>query len=480
MNFIKDTATPWLLSLGCLWSGAAFAQVMTTNAYRDTSIAYIEQDPSKYNFAYPICADILTTTTYSPSNDGLYFKASYGHRYLSSRSTKTDNHGGFDYWSTITCDSVNYNSANKIAILCMCDGYISEVLNGPDSVLEQTSKGRSVQVTCDSLPQALGGNIVINYRHLSSLGSLASLADTMPANTVLIHKGDTIGIMGESGYTANVHLHLSAKAIHPLYGNTYIHTARLFDPTLYPNVLAPLHEAKIELLQNWSDRALFRIIWPYNQTINRFEFSNAAFSAVFDKEAAYDKGASIRDEHDCIAGFKVFAYQFNGKQTALTRYNSEKVNMPAVYPASPQRDTNLSLYHYVHIPIVYDSVAFVYDFLVENLPTGYDKDSFVVRLSDVWGNTVEGRLVALTTATALSNSSKILLYPNPASERTNLEFKDTMTKSVRILNLCGKEIYGTTTNATYMFFDLIELPTGIYFVQVVSERKNELLKLIKR
>ena len=211
------------------------SQQMDTTSYRDLTLPYIELNPSYYNFDYPICSDIFNTSTFTPPDDGVYLKAGYGHRYLSSTTNKTDNHGGIDFWSTIVCDGISYDDDNNIEILSMCDGLISQVVDGLDIDLEQTSIGRSVQVTCDSVFQAWGGVIKINYRHLSGLDSLANLADTAATNTIRISKGDIIGTMGESGYTSNVHLHLSTQTSnHPLYSNVFVHTARLFDPTLHP------------------------------------------------------------------------------------------------------------------------------------------------------------------------------------------------------------------------------------------------------
>ncbi len=382
----------------------AYTQPMDTSSYRDLTIPYIELNPTYYNFDYPICSDIFNSSEFSPPNDGVYTKATYGHRYLSSTTNKTDNHGGFDYWSTLVCDGVAYDNDNNIAIISMCDGVISDVISGLDADLEQTATGRSVQVTCDSLFQAFNSSIKINYRHLSALDSLTTIADTAAENTIRISKGDIVGYMGASGFTSNVHLHMSAQTTHPVLNSAYVHTARLFDPTLHPSVLGTLKDVKIELLHDWTDSALFRIIWPYNQTISRFEFINQSFNVVFDKEEAYDTGSAIRDEHDCIPGIKVFAYQFNGKQTAAARYQNEMANMPPIYPASPQRDADPSTYIYPHIPIIHDEVAYVYDFLIENIPPSHVAEDFVVKVSDVWGYTVEGKFEK-----ALELEAKVLL-----------------------------------------------------------------------
>ena len=368
----------------------SWSQQLNTNAYRDTTIPYIELNQSAYNFSYPILADILDSNNFSPPTDGRYLAASFGHRYLSTYQNKTDNHGGFDYWPNHVFNGVTYDVNNLIAINCMCDGYISQVIDGPDSILELTAGGRSVRVTCDSTFQSFGNKIKINDRHLSAVGTLAAMADTAVAGTINISKGDTIGIIGESGTTVNVHLHLSALTLHPIFGNAYVNTARLFDPTESPGVLGPLDNATISLLHDWPDSALFRVIWPFNQTINQFEFINEMDTVIFNKEEAYQTGSALRDRHDCLPNIDVYAYQFNGYLTAKYRYLNEMNNMPAPYPASPNRDTSLALYGYSHLPITHDSVSFVYDFMVKNLSPTHNLGRFKVKVSDVWGYAVEG------------------------------------------------------------------------------------------
>ena len=373
-----------------LCGSSVMSQQMYTHTYRDTTIPYIELNPSAYDFEYPIRANTLDSVNFDPPGDGRYLVATFGHRYLSSTSTKSDNHGGFDYWPDHVYNGITYDVNNLISLNCMCDGYITYVIHGPDSVMETLGTGRSVQVECDSSYQSFGNSIKINYRHLSALGTLALMADTASPGSIQISKGDTIGIIGESGLTSNVHLHMSTLTLHPLWGNAYVHTARLFDPFKSPGILQPLNRADIKLLRHWTDSALFRVIWPFNQTINQFEFINGSDTVVFNKEEAYDTGSANRDNHDCISGVDVYAYQFNGVLTAKTRYLNEMANMPARYPASPQRDTNLLYYGYPHIPIEHDSVSFVYDFMVYDLTPGFEMADFRVKLSDVWGYAVEG------------------------------------------------------------------------------------------
>jgi len=480
MNYVFKTTLFFLFS-----STFAFTQQMNTLSYRDTSLSYIETIPSYYNFIYPIQANIIDSIHFSPPNDGVYLKSSFGHRYLSGTIDKTDNHGGFDYWPNHISNGVTYNDTNKISIVCMCDGYISQVIHGTDSAMELLSTGRSVRVTCDSSFQTLGDKIKINYRHLSSLGLLATIADTAAFGSIYISKGDTIGVIGESGITSNVHLHLSAQTLHPIYGNTFINTARLFDPSLSPGILEPLDNARIELLHNWLDSALFRVIWPYNQTINQFQFINGADTVVFNKEDAYQTGATIRDNHDCLPRINVYAYQFNGKQTAKARYLSEMNNIPARYPASANRDTNLVLYGYSHIPITHDSISFVYDFIIKNLSQSHQAGDFVIKLSDVWGYTVEGNFNTIGTGTEpitnCDRSDLIVIYPNPTKGNIIVDLGVVHSSvDINITNSTGQLVQTRAfINSQYIKFE-IEGVSGLYFVQITTtENKKVNFKILK-
>lgn len=455
-----------------------FGQKMSTSTYRDLSIPYIELDTGRYDFAHPLYSDMLSSSSFYPPKNGLYIIASYGHRYLSSRTLKSDNHGGWDFWSTLDYNGTSYSSNSPAPIICMCDGIISQVIHGTDSAMELLGTGRSVQVQCDSSSQVFGDSILINYRHLSLLGNKAFQAFNT-TSSVSIQKGDTIGTMGASGHTSNVHLHLSTQAIHPIYGSTFVNTARLFSPHKHPSVLEPLSEAQLKLLHDWPDSALFRIILPYNQTINRIEVENKAFNAVFDFEEAYSTGSAQRDHYNCIPGFRLFAYQFNGKRTAKYRYDLEKSKMPAEYPASPQRDTNLAIYKYMHIPIVYDSVAFVYDIVVHNLPAGHDSSDFVIKMSDVWGYTVEGSWNTIGMKT-IDIASKLKLYPNPTADLLHMEFQHMEGPiQIQFFNTSGQTLKSRITTKLNEKFKLSTLPSGIYFVKITASNHHEVLKVIK-
>lgn len=456
-----------------------FSQNLNTTTYVDTSLPYTELNPAFYDFSYPINSDLLHLDSFHPPDDGVYLKADHGHRYLQNTQSKTDNHGGFDYWSNHTYQGVVYDDSNKTPIICMCDGMISQVVNGPEEELELTAGGRSVQVVCNQQSQAFGSSIKINYRHLSSLGALPTLAEDLAPGTIAINKGDVIGFMGESGATTNIHLHLSAQVDHPLNGNSFVSTSRLFNPNAAPQVLKTLENVTIKYLHSWQDKALFRISWPFNETINRFEFTNGSYIVVFNKEEAYDTGAAIRDNHNCIPNVQVFAYPFNGKQTAANLFENQKATMPAIYPASPQRDEDLATYLYPHFPIAENSVSNVYDFVIENIPQSAATEDFVIRLSDVWGHTVEGSFEEALGSDD-HQSAAVEIYPNPTTNLITIKTGsfDRLVK-ISLFNINGKHLKTITTFESAEILNLTDFPSGLYLLQVEKSGATKSFKVIK-
>jgi hypothetical protein len=463
-----------------------FGQVMETISYRDTTIDKVELNLSYYNFDYPICNQILDSPTFNPPLDGVYLKSTYGHRYISTLNnpnSKSDNHGGFDFWDNHTCDDIQYNESNPIDIICMCDGTI-DALSGNDSTqLEATPEGRYVRVRCDKLSQSYQDTLFIYYRHLSSFGpkALEAFNTNLP---VQISKGEIIGKMGSSGTTSNHHLHLSVET-KDSSNTVFIHTARLFNPTATPQVLGVLDNVRIELLQDWTDSALFRVAWPFNQSINQFQFLNEDYSIIFNKEIAYETGSMIRDNYNCIENIDVFAYQFNGKQTAFERYQIEKDFMPPIYPASLQRDSLLETYHFTHFPldsITLNKVSYVYDFMIKGLPITHLIDSFKVKLSDVWGYTVVGSFVQEASIENMNTShslNQIQLYPNPIHDELTISILKESEAKIFIINTLGQIIYSNNFQSKTNTISTKNFPPGVYFLHIQHQGEQIILKCTK-
>lgn len=438
----------------------AFAQQMSTTSYFNAGTPRLEPIPGHYNFIFPVPSDAFLTVPFTPPTDGRYFSQNYGPRYIGNY----DNHQGIDIHGTQIISGLQYTNP---PILCMCDGVISYVTNNT-----APTSGRTVRVTCDSSSLVYDSPINIHYRHLDSLYPTAYNALGQTPGTVSVAKGDTLGLTGNTG--ANwTHLHFDYSSYSEAWSTSptnrrYMNPNRLLDPFLYPQVLSILDDAQVELLHDWSDSALFRVYWPHNQTINRFAFQNDAFEVVFDVEKVRASYSIYEPSIWAQDSLKLFPYRYNGRYSALYYWNT--VDYPAIFPASPDRDTNLTLYGYPHIPIDADSVVHVYDFVVYNVPSNHDANDWRVTLSDVWGYTVEAGFYFLNAEE--NDAAPILqVYPNPVADeiQVKMPFQSAM---LEIIDTRGKCLLHISEYASEHPIPVQHLANGTYHIRVHTADGN--------
>jgi len=151
-------------------------------------------------------------------------------------------------------------------------------------------------------------------------------------------------------------------------------------------------------------------------------------------------------------------------------------NIPPIYPASQQRDANLSIYGYPHISITHDSVAFVYDFVLKDLNPAHDSEDFIVKLSDVWGYTIEGNL----QSSALNAVEEIQMrcFPNPTTGEIKLTFNANGIKHINVIDLSGNILLNETSENNDVSMDLKFLSSGFYIVQVAVGNQTESIKIV--
>ncbi len=88
-----------------------------------------------------------------------------------------------------------------------------------------------------------------------------------------------------------------------------------------------------------------------------------------------------------------------------------------------------------------------------------------------------------SSASVLSDKLEIKIMPNPSVSRTpfvlSVKGKAGQEIEIRVLNMLGRQVYGTkgTVNQTYKFGS--EFISGVYFVQVIQGQKVETIKIIK-
>ena len=122
----------------------------------------------------------------------------------------------------------------------------------------------------------------------------------------------------------------------------------------------------------------------------------------------------------------------------------------------------------------------MYDFLIQNTSPNHNKEDFIIRLSDVWGYTVEGRWASTaTTVTASQHSIKIC--PNPVKDDLNLLFAHNTWRTLRLISTIGQEVWSKKTNQTNLSPNIEQLTAGLYLLIIESEQKlHNVHKIIKQ
>ncbi|HKK40434.1 MAG TPA: T9SS type A sorting domain-containing protein [Cryomorphaceae bacterium] len=87
-----------------------------------------------------------------------------------------------------------------------------------------------------------------------------------------------------------------------------------------------------------------------------------------------------------------------------------------------------------------------------------------------------------TVGEAPKSNSYVSLYPNPATERINIELKKSdefhIIKELKIYSESGQIVKSFETIPTKFFVDVSDLPSGVYEVLVRSNLKTEVHKVI--
>ncbi|WP_159020759.1 T9SS type A sorting domain-containing protein [Algibacter sp. L3A6] len=76
-------------------------------------------------------------------------------------------------------------------------------------------------------------------------------------------------------------------------------------------------------------------------------------------------------------------------------------------------------------------------------------------------------------------TDKIRIYPNPVSEIMNVEYADTETVIMNVIDLTGHIIISTTIQSGITPVDISDLSPGFYIVRISNEDKTYLRKIIK-
>ncbi|MCZ2129963.1 MAG: T9SS type A sorting domain-containing protein [Bacteroidia bacterium] len=86
-----------------------------------------------------------------------------------------------------------------------------------------------------------------------------------------------------------------------------------------------------------------------------------------------------------------------------------------------------------------------------------------------------------TGASPIKSNAAITVYPNPVSDYANIKFDESILghKQIIVRDLSGRIVEQLNTNTNTLSFPLNNYPSGIYFINIVSEQTNTVVKLVK-
>jgi hypothetical protein len=77
--------------------------------------------------------------------------------------------------------------------------------------------------------------------------------------------------------------------------------------------------------------------------------------------------------------------------------------------------------------------------------------------------------------------SRLSLYPNPATDKITVELSGAVKEStVSIVNIEGQQLITHQITQPTTIFDVSNLPSGVYFVQLTNDRMVEVGKFVKQ
>jgi hypothetical protein len=143
---------------------------------------------------------------------------------------------------------------------------------------------------------------------------------------------------------------------------------------------------------------------------------------------------------------------------------------------SNQADTLRLIWGYSHIPLTADSVVNVYDFILHDVPSSHMTNDWIVKLTDVWGYTVEGQLSTTNIQDIINPSNYFNAYPNPSFDYLTLEYGGSFESNIiNIINNQGQLMITKELENSGEIVDISKLSSGIYLVSF----NDIIIKIIK-
>lgn len=78
-----------------------------------------------------------------------------------------------------------------------------------------------------------------------------------------------------------------------------------------------------------------------------------------------------------------------------------------------------------------------------------------------------------------NNKKSFQVFPNPAYERLNFKFREVSSRTIILTNILGKEVKRIKTENKTLKLEVKNLASGVYFIQVLEEKKNKTYQVRK-
>lgn len=93
-------------------------------------------------------------------------------------------------------------------------------------------------------------------------------------------------------------------------------------------------------------------------------------------------------------------------------------------------------------------------------------------------NTIAGTGVAGVGLSTLSNDSKFNVFPNPATSEINVSFGTATEREVTLISVVGEKIESKTISGLNTNFDVSNLPSGVYMIEVLTNNSKNTERVI--
>ncbi|MCF6365839.1 MAG: endonuclease [Bacteroidales bacterium] len=104
------------------------------------------------------------------------------------------------------------------------------------------------------------------------------------------------------------------------------------------------------------------------------------------------------------------------------------------------------------------------------------KDIFGAEVSDIFSLNVK----SLVSVSVL-NEQSVFVYPNPTNDVINIFIKNNNLKgNIKISNVNGQELFNKTINSNNSKIDLSKYPSGVYFIEIKTNNKTVIKKIVKK